>query len=284
VVLIQVFDLKDGTYQTNKLSDGRAITDKMQQLLLMRFEMKSPLLLVHGLFGSLSAPGILAPFANKSVFTPDLIGYGQYREQYGREWTLNDQADHLESWIRMRADGPVHLAGHSVGGAVAVLMAKHYPERILSLTLIEGNLTLRDAFWSQKIASQSLDEIQTEVDGFREDVTAWIARAGVKPTRFAIETATDWLDNQPVATLRAQARAVVSATRDESYLEGLRSIVSSGLPVHLLAGAHSRNEWNIPGWLEENATTNQVIPQAGHLMMIEQPEIFARTVTDNLTG
>jgi pimeloyl-ACP methyl ester carboxylesterase len=249
----------------------------------MRFEMKIPLLLVHGLFGSLSAPGILAPFTNKSVFTPDLIGYGQYREQYGREWTLNDQADHLENWIRTRTDEPVHLAGHSVGGAVAVLMAKRYPEKVCSLTLIEGNLTLGDAFWSQKIASQSLDEIQAEVNGFREDITAWIARAGVKPTKFAIETATDWLDNQPVATLRAQARAVVSETRKGSYLEGLRSIVSSGLPVHLLSGAHSRSGWNVPGWLEENATTDQIIPQAGHLMMIEQPEIFALTVLNNLT-
>lgn len=144
-------------------------------------------------------------------------------------------------------------------------------------------MTPGDVFWSQKIASQSLDEIQTEVDGFREDLIAWIARAGVKPTKFAIETATDWFDNQPVATLRAQARAVVSETRKESYLEGLRSIVSSGLPVHLLSGANSRSAWNVPGWLEENATTDQVIPQAGHLMMIEQPEIFSRTVIDNLT-
>ena len=244
--------------------------------------MRAPVLLVHGLFGSLSSPGILAPFGKQCVYAPDLIGYGQCQKQGNNGWTLNDQADHLADFIDERKCGPVHLAGHSVGGAVAVLMAVRHPDLVSSLTLIEGNLTLNDAFWSQKISGQSLDEIQTEVSVFRADVAAWIAGAGVSPTDFAIETATAWLDNQPVSTLRKQARAVVAATGEESYLEGLRHILSSLTPVHLISGERSQSGWHVPAWLRERATTNTVIPETGHLMMIERPEEFARAVLNNL--
>lgn len=48
-------------------------------------------------------------------------------------------------------------------------------ERVRSLTLTEGNLTLDDAFWSQKIVRQRLEDVQTEIRGFRADVAAWVA-------------------------------------------------------------------------------------------------------------
>ncbi|WP_367165743.1 alpha/beta fold hydrolase [Kosakonia cowanii] len=245
--------------------------------------MRAPVLLVHGLFGSLSSPGILAPFGKQCIYAPDLIGYGQCQKQGENGWTLNHQADHLAGFIHACKCGPVHLAGHSVGGAVAVLMAVRHPDLVSSLTLIEGNLTLSDAFWSQKISKQSLEEIQTEVSVFRADVAAWIAGAGVTPTDFAIETATAWLDNQPVSTIRTQAQAVVAATGEESYLEGLRHILSSLMPVHLISGERSQTGWHVPAWLKECATTYTVIPETGHLMMIEQPDVFARSVLNNLS-
>jgi len=34
-------------------------------------------------------------------------------------WTLEDQADHVAAFVKERTRGPVHVVGHSVGGAVA---------------------------------------------------------------------------------------------------------------------------------------------------------------------
>jgi len=243
-----------------------------------------PILLIHGLFGSLSAPAIVSAFGGVLVLAPDLIGYGVNREGAPEAWTLQDQADHVAAWLRERVSEPVDVVGHSVGGAVGVLFARRHPELARSLTSVEGNLTLGDAFWSRRIADRPLAEVEAEVAGFRADIAGWLARSGVPPTPSNLATAADWLDNQPASTIRAQARAVAAATGDAAYLDDLRALIASGLPIHLLAGARSRNGWSVPDWLSREAATETVIPETGHLMMLEQPERFATTVLTNLAA
>jgi pimeloyl-ACP methyl ester carboxylesterase len=244
----------------------------------------TPVLLIHGLFGSLSAPRILSAFGDRQVLAPDLIGYGAHRDAVPHGWTLQDQADHVAAYVRDHVDAPVHVVGHSVGGAVAVFLARRHPDLVRSLTSVEGNLTLGDAFWSRKISTRTLPEIDEEVAGFRDDVAAWIGRSGVAATPFALATAGLWLDNQPASTLRTQARAVIAATGERGYLELVRAILASGVPVHLVAGARTGAGWNVPEWLSAEAASSTIIPNAGHLMMLEDPEIFAETLLRNLNG
>jgi pimeloyl-ACP methyl ester carboxylesterase len=242
----------------------------------------STILLIHGLFGSLSAPWITGPFGKARVLTPDLLGYGAFRDGAPEAWTLEDQADHVCRWLRKRVSEPVHVVGHSVGGAVGVMFALRHREMTRSLTSVEGNFTLRDAFWSMKIANLALTSIDAEIAAFRADIAAWVGRSGVLPTPEVLHTAAEWLDNQPSSTLRAQARAVVEATRHETYLDRVRTLAASGLPLHLLAGSRSRSAWDVPQWLSHLVTTDIVVPDAGHLMMLERPAEFARLVSQPL--
>ncbi len=71
------------------------------------------------------------------VFALDFYGYGGTDPWPGhRALTLADEAALVGALIE-RCDGPVHLVGHSYGGAVALRVALHRPERIAAMTLIE---------------------------------------------------------------------------------------------------------------------------------------------------
>jgi pimeloyl-ACP methyl ester carboxylesterase len=71
------------------------------------------------------------------VLAPDLYGYGETGAWRGdAPLRLADEVALAEA-VLPRRHGPVHLVGHSYGGAVALRFAADRPERLLSLTLIE---------------------------------------------------------------------------------------------------------------------------------------------------
>lgn len=244
-----------------------------------RQQKSDPIILCHGLFGSMSDPAMLAHFGECKVYAPDLIGYGKYRHNNVSSLTLMDQAEHVIAHMDEQSVKKATLVGHSVGGAVAALLAINYPERVSSLVSIEGNMTPPDAFWSANLAKKSIADIEEMVDGYRADVPAWIAGAGVSGTPEAIRIATDWLDHQPATTLRAQASAVVKATSGNSgFLAQLRRQVKNGLQLHLIAGSRSRDNWHVPADIEASAESVTLVPDCGHLMMLESPARFVDAV------
>jgi len=71
------------------------------------------------------------------IIAPDLHGYGETGDWHGRRsLTLADEAEIVAAMIA-RADGPIHLVGHSYGGAVALRFAFERPDLLRSLALIE---------------------------------------------------------------------------------------------------------------------------------------------------
>lgn len=243
--------------------------------------MTTPILLIHGLFGSLSDPRITAAFGERTVLAPDLLGYGAYRSADMAGMSLEAQADHVAAWVRQRSAGPVHVVGHSVGGAVAMFFVSRHPGLARSLTSIEGNFTLRDAFWSSRIAQMEPSEVEAIVEGYRADAAGWIGASVVEPSPWVLEVAQRWLHNQPASTVQAQARAVVAATARAEYLGMVRGLLDSGVPVHLIAGARSRAGWDVPDWAVRQATSHVDIADTGHLMMLEAPERFAAAILAN---
>ena len=238
-----------------------------------------PIILCHGLFGSLSDQELLSPYGECRVLAPDLLGYGSNKSNTRQSPSLIDQAEHVLAFMDRNAVKRANLVGHSVGGAVAALLSIKHPERVKSLVSVEGNMTPPDAFWSASLAMKSINEIQHMVDSYRADIAGWIAGSGVRATAVTIRIASDWLDNQSAETLKTQARAVVEATSETSdFLKQLRSQLENGLQLHLIAGSRSRDSWHVPTDIEAAAKTVTLIPDCGHLMMLESPTLFAETV------
>jgi hypothetical protein len=86
------------------------------------------------------------------------------------------------------------------------------------------------------------------------------------------------LANQPIETVQSMARSVVNVTGAPAYLEGVRRVLGSGVPLYLLGGELSASGWDIPEWVLALACRSQVQPRAGHMMMLEDPAAFCGIV------
>ena len=106
------------------------------------------------------------------TIAPDLLGYGERAHEGVTGLRLEDQADLLASVLDGADVERADVAGHSVGGAVAVLLATRHPDRVRALVSIEGNMTPPDAFWSAELSRRSIDEIELMLADYRADLRA----------------------------------------------------------------------------------------------------------------
>ena len=79
-------------------------------------------------------PGLCA---EREVILFDAIGDTGLSEQTRPFTSPRDQADYVAQMLRALADRPVHLVGHSFGGALAAATAVHHGELLASLALLE---------------------------------------------------------------------------------------------------------------------------------------------------
>lgn len=61
-----------------------------------------------------------------------------------------------------------HLVGHSMGGLTALMLAHRHPDRVLSFTDIEGNISPEDCFLSRQIVDYPATNAQEFFDHFLE--------------------------------------------------------------------------------------------------------------------
>jgi len=109
------------------------------------------LLAVHGLTGHGRRWETLSTryLPEVTVAAPDLIGHG--RSTWAAPWTLDANTDALATLLDAEADGPVVVAGHSFGGAVALNLAAARPDLVAALVLLDPAVGL-DGEWMREIA------------------------------------------------------------------------------------------------------------------------------------
>jgi len=212
------------------------------------------------------------------VIAPDLLGSGAQGHWMGEhDVQLADEVVALEQ-VLDRADAPVHLVGHSYGGAVALAVAMRWPERVAGLYLFEP---VRFALLDNPADRSAWEEIT----GVGQAIAAF-ARSG--HLHASAEIFVDyWSGTGTWAALPPARRDAVAARMPKVRAEfgalfadatSPSQYASLPMPVHLFHGSTSPWPARRVAELLAAACGNPrlvCLQGASHMGPIEQPARFA---------
>ncbi|MFD7581243.1 alpha/beta fold hydrolase [Kitasatospora sp. NPDC059817] len=219
-------------------------------------------LYLHGL--GASSPAYFAAAAAHPGLTGrrslllDLLGFGLSDRPADFGYTLEEHADAVAAALAEAGLAGVEVIGHSMGGAIAVVLAHRHPESVSRLVLVDANLdpvTPGRRPGSSGIASFTEEEF---LAGGRDEVAAWVGPSWWSTMRLA----------GPEALYRSAvhlARATVPTMRE--LLLGL------DLPRAFLypeAGGEPRGA----DQLRDAGVRLAAVPDCGHNIMLDNLDGF----------
>ena len=236
----------------------------------------APLVLLHGFGGDHTGWFTVLPRLAGPSLAYDLPGHGRslHAEGAGRAGPM---AKGLLADLDARGIGRVHLAGHSMGGAVATLVALRVPERVASLTL------LAPGGFGSDIAYDVLEQWAGA------DSRSAIARALRRMTAPGHETGAfeigraEAMRRRPgqVPLLRRIVRGLVDDRGRQGAIprEHLADLVP---PTTLVWG--DADPVLSPGHADglDGAMEVRRLPGAGHMLMEERPRDVAAAIRDTM--
>ncbi|GGS74856.1 alpha/beta fold hydrolase [Streptomyces cinerochromogenes] len=220
---------------------------------------------LHGL-GSMSAVyhahiAARPELAGRRSLFVDLPGHGTSDRPRDFGYTLEDHADAVAAALDAAGVAGAELIAHSMGGAVAVVLAHRRPGLVSRLVLTEANL---DAFPPSTAASSGI-----AAHGEDEFVAKEYARVleAVGPL---------WAATMRLADPLALHRSAVGLRKGSDPV--MRTLLE-GLPVDrvFLQGEHS-GELAGRERLEAAGVRVVTVPGAGHNVMFDNPGAFAAAV------
>ncbi|MER6471233.1 alpha/beta fold hydrolase [Streptomyces collinus] len=196
----------------------------------------------------------------RSLFV-DLPGHGISDRPADFGYSLEENADAVAAALDRAGVVGAELVAHSMGGAVAVVLAHRRPELVSRLVLAEANL---DAFPPPTAGSSGIAAY--EEDAFVDEHYARVLDA-VGPL---------WAATMRLADPRALYRSAVGLRRGSEPV--MRSILEDlSIDRVYLQGEHSGELPGRPA-LEAAGVRVVTVPGAGHNIMFDNPDVFVAAV------
>jgi pimeloyl-ACP methyl ester carboxylesterase len=247
-----------------------------------------PLVLVHGAGTSSAVWRRAVPrlASRHRVIAPDLPGYGR-SPAAGRGFALEQVADRLASGLaEAGAPAPYDLVGHSMGGAVAILVAARHPELVRRLVLVApaglaalprtvatllGTVAGPYAIARRRLASPLAGNALV-----RRLALAGVARDGA---RVPVDHARAVLASSAGATRIGPGLASAAAADLREPLRGV------ACPLGLVWGEHDpvipRRRIDVIRAARPDVTV-AIVPDTAHAPMLEAPDAFCAALEDVL--
>jgi pimeloyl-ACP methyl ester carboxylesterase len=237
--------------------------------------------LFHGLGGSRISwePQLAGLSADRRVAAWDLPGYGASAPLPAKEVTFPALAHAAADWISVLSDGPAHIVGISMGAMIAQYLAAWHPQSVRSLTLLATSPAFGlDGTSPQKWQAARLaplaagqhpadfaDRVLRGLAGPHIDEAALEGqrRAMARITGPALQRSIECLithDSRPLLAGITAPTLVMVGELDEETPVAYAQILADGIPK---------------AWL-------QTVPQAGHLLNVEAPEVVNAAIARHL--
>ncbi len=236
-----------------------------------------PLVFAHGaaLDARVWRPQLAALADEFTVVAWDEPGAGRSSD-VPADFTLTDYAECLAGLIDVLELGPAHVAGLSWGGTVALELYRHRPGLVATLLLVDTY-----AGWKGSLPE---DEVRARVEGVRRMLdTEDHLFDPTLPGLFA---------GDPPADLVPLLSAMAKDVRPESMRTALLVMAETdqrdllpriAVPTLLIWGKHdARSPLTVARQFQDAIPAAElvVIPGAGHVSNLEQPEPFNRAVRE----
>lgn len=232
----------------------------------------TPILFLHGLLGHGGEWAALAQHLPNPVHAPDLLGHGDAAPlKSGDVWP-----QYLEQIDSLLPGEKVHIAGHSMGGILALKYAAARPERVATLVLMETG-------------------IQPQPPAAQAGLSAWITHGW--PDRFASRADAEqflqdhnlnprWIDGLGDDLAPRFDRA--SCVRAISQLEGdsrLPDLMALRCPTRLILAEDTLiDESDLRAMRAHPALPPpQFVAEAGHDLHLDQPQSTSEAISNAIS-
>lgn len=256
------FTIEDATYAYEIIGEGK------------------PVVLLHGFTGSRKTWKKIVDEGKSGIqwILIDLPGHGDTKTESPR--TMEACCHDLATLFSHEGIADFHLVGYSLGGRVALSFAMLYSELLLSLTIESASPGLK-TFHEQKDRKQ-VDEQwarKIQAEGLEAFVNEW--------ENLSLFTTQKALPEQ----IRKEIRAERLSQTEEGLAQSLRwmgtgiqpswwnQLSRLKLPVLLIVGAWDEKFVTMNKEMEKYLPNGclKMIPEAGHAVHLEKPDLFRKT-------
>lgn len=234
-----------------------------------------PLVLLHGLFGSLENLGMIARLlaSTYTVYSVDLPNHG--RSGHTDHTSLGLMAQSVAEWLEQQSLSQVRLFGHSLGGKVAMELALSQPQIVSHLAVADIAPVQYESHHTDVFAGLNALNIDALSNRGEADkvLTQYVSEAPVRSflLKNLVKEGASYRWRMNLSVLQECYPAMLVANREGLY-QGPTLFLKGANSDYIQPAAKTPILSRFPG------AQVRIIANTGHWLHADKPELVVRTL------